>query len=131
MNLKTKLKQTLKLINQINPLSIIIQGVTDIDIGNFFKNKYSVVLMEKSMSWNKFLSWFHSISHTRSILEFNQKRIIIINTDMITRIPKEKTAKAKAKETSVHNFIKFITLKMKTPVILTTEKPKKDYKAGK
>lgn len=112
-----------------NPISIITQQFDDIEIKNEFKEFYEINIIEDSLTWKKFLEYFYAITKVRPLLtDPTKKRILVINTDLIRRIPKEKKKADTSKITSVGNFIQFITTRCPLKVIFITEKPSKDYR---
>lgn len=126
---ESHMNQINELIDEgVNPISIISQEFNDIDLEREFKDNYTITVLDKTMTWNKFLKWFHSIANIVPFFSKFRKRVIIISTDMLSRIPKDKTPKDRAKITSVHKFIQYINISVKVPVILVSEKPIKDYR---
>jgi len=84
------------------------------------------------MSWKKFLAWFYSAIKVKT-LNFSTnkrlKRVMLINTDMVSRIPKKKgKEKAKKEEDTVYQLIQHIINRTKVKVVFLTEKPLKHYR---
>ena len=112
-----------------NPISIITQRFDDIEIKNEFSGLYEITLVEGSPTWKKFLGQFYTTTKVRPLLmDPTKKRIMVINTDLIRRIPKEKRNVDTSKMTSVGNLIEYITTRCPIKVIFITEKPPNNYR---
>ena len=111
-----------------NPISIITREFSDLDIQIWFKDEYDVIILNEAKNWTKFLKWFYPIAGVRPIFAKHSKKMMVVNTDLITRIPKEKSDKQKKKKNSVYNFVMHVKFSIDFPVILITEKAKKEYR---
>jgi len=114
-----------------NPISIVTQEFDDIEFAVVFGNDYNITMLPDALSWKKFLEWFYTIVKVKpiSMLKVQTgRRIVVINTDIIIRIPADKTEKAKKKKTSVYNFVRYIFNHSPIKIIFLTEKPLKKYK---
>lgn len=106
----------------VNPISIITQNFSDIDIKNEFQS-YNIDILESEMNWKEFTEFFYSNVGLKPIISDRTKnRLFVINTDMITKMP-DKRAKI-----GIDSIIRYIATKCPIKVIFITEKPIKKYK---
>lgn len=141
MNRKEKLVKIIKEVNKNQfPVSVITNKFSDMDVVKYFEKSYNVSYLEDRMVWKDFREWFYKVYSSKSVFDTfvgnkPKRRMMIINTDMIGRIPKKlkKTKKSKKstkkpKVDEVFEMIKFIKFKNICPVVFFSEKPIKEYR---
>ena len=112
-----------------NPISIITQQFDDIEIRDEFKDIYNISIIDGSPTWKKFLEQFYAMVKVRPLFaDYSKKRVLIVNTDIIQRIPKEKRNSETNKPNSIKSLIQFIATRCPIKVIFLTEKPPNQYK---
>lgn len=112
-----------KILQKKNPISILTQEFSDIDLSYKLKNVGFTVIGPPNgiVTWRKFVDWFYRTAQN-NILIPNAHRVFVINVDLLSRLPKnERTEKQKQKSYSIHNFIEYCNRISNIPVILISE----------
>jgi len=121
-------------------VSVITNEFSDLDLVFHYEKTHRVYYIDEPKTWNKFIEWITAIVSNGGFFMKKMPTMFVINTDMISRIPKKKKKTSKKKKKSskrkkktVITPLQLINLfRFKTPhtIIFLSEKPVKENRIG-